>query len=131
MAEPTDLDALTPEARLRKLIAEPHESQEAKLRILACVLSDPKLFSALVIRVPLRRYQLEPLRAILDSVLNHRGYEFLLIFPRQSGKNEAVAQLLTYLLNLYQRIGTQIVYGAVGNALGIDVGRLKERRENT
>jgi hypothetical protein len=116
--------------RLRRLFREPRESVQDQVHILACVLSDPELFSALVIRIPLRNYQLEPLRAILDSVLNHRGFEFLLIFPRQSGKNEAVAQLLAYLLNLYQRVGGNIVYGAIGNALGMGVERLEERLEN-
>lgn len=123
--------ALTPKERLIKLLKEPHESTEARIRMLACILADPRLFSSLVIRVPLRRYQLAPLRAILDSVLNRRGFEFLLIFPRQSGKNEAVAQLLAYLLNLYQRVGGNIVYGAIGNALGMGVERLEERLENT
>ncbi|NLF11488.1 MAG: hypothetical protein GX597_06845, partial [Anaerolineaceae bacterium] len=122
--------ALTPKERLIKLLKEPHESTEARIRMLACVLVDLGLFSTLVIRIPLRRYQLAPLRAILDSVLYRRGMEFLLIFPRQSGKNEAVAQLLAYLLNLYRRVGGNMVYGATGNALGMGVERLEERLEN-
>jgi hypothetical protein len=72
-------------------------------RAAKALLRDPALFSRLVIGRPLRRYQIEPLRAILDSVLNKRGREFLLIFPRQSGKNETIAQLLAYLLNLQVR----------------------------
>ena len=40
------------------------------------------------------------------------------MLPRQSGKNEAVAQLLVYLLNLLQRAGGQMVYGATADALG-------------
>jgi len=131
MAKSKQPAALTPEARLRKLFKEPHDTPEAKIRIMACILADLHLFSSFVIRVPLRRYQLAPLRAILDSVLHRRGYEYLLIFPRQSGKNEAVAQLLAYLLNLYRRVGGNIVYGAIGNALGMGVERLEERLENT
>ncbi len=130
MTERDDPATVKAWARLRGLIQSPHESRDAQIRILSCILRDPALFSALVIRIPLRRYQLEPLRAILDSVLNHRGLEFLLIFPRQSGKNEAVAQLLAYLLNLYQRVGGNIIYGAIGNALGMGVERLEERLEN-
>ena len=57
-------------------------------------LSDMSLFSRLVLQVPLRPYQLAPLRPIIESVLRRQGREFLLIFPRQSGKNEAVAHLL-------------------------------------
>ena len=90
------------------------------------ILADPRLFSALVLRRPLRRYQLEPLRAILDSILNHRGLEFLLIFPRQSGKNETMTQLLVYLLNLYQRTGGSIVYGAISDGLGMAKTRIAE-----
>ena len=55
------------------------------------VLSDIERFSRHVIGVPLYPYQVEPLRAVIDSVLNRRGREFLLVFPRQSGKNEAIA----------------------------------------
>ncbi len=73
-------------------------------------LSGISLFSCLVTRRPLRAYQLEPARAIVDSVLNHRGLTFAIMFPRQSGKNETQAQLEAYLLNLFQRIpGAQIV----------------------
>lgn len=68
--------------------------------------------------------------AVLDSVLNRKGYEFLLVFPRQSGKNEAVAQLLAYLLNLFQRVGGNVVYGALGDQLGMGIERLEDRLDN-
>ncbi len=84
-------------------------------------------FSRDVVGLPLHAYQAEPLRAIIDSVFHGRGREFLLVFPRQSGKNEAVAQLLTYLLVLYQRQGGQIVYGAIGDGIGRGLRRLEER----
>jgi len=60
-------------------------------------------------------------------VLRRRGHEFLLVFPRQSGKNEAVAQMLVYLLTLLQRAGGQMVYGAVGDGLGRGMRRLEQR----
>ena len=73
-------------------------------------LSDISLFSRLVARRPLRAYQLEPARAIVDSVLFHRGLTFAVMFPRQAGKNETQAQVECYLLNLYQLSpGAQIV----------------------
>ncbi|HUK86880.1 MAG TPA: hypothetical protein VLT85_04385, partial [Terriglobales bacterium] len=73
-------------------------------------LTDISLFSKLVTRRPLRAYQLEPARAIVDSVLNRRGLTFAVMFPRQAGKNETQAQLEAYLLNLFQRLpGAQIV----------------------
>ena len=94
------------------------------------VLSDVDLFSRLVIGMPLYNYQLQPLRPIIDSVLAGRGAEFLLVFPRQSGKNEAVAHLLVYLLNLLQRRGGNIVYGATGDGLGRGLRRLEQRLDN-
>ncbi|MGD9316313.1 MAG: hypothetical protein PVG56_05740 [Anaerolineae bacterium] len=95
------------------------------------ILADMRYFSAVVLRVPLRSYQVEPVHAILDSILHKRGLEFLLVFPRQSGKNEAIAQLLTYLLNLYQRAGASIIYGAVGDAIGLGIERLEQRLDNS
>lgn len=57
----------------------------------------------------LRRYQVEPARAILDSVLTGRGDTFAVMMSRQAGKNELAAQLEAYLLNLYMFRGGQIV----------------------
>ncbi|MBP6786284.1 MAG: hypothetical protein KA170_01745 [Candidatus Promineofilum sp.] len=91
------------------------------------LLNDIAAFSRILIGVPLYPYQVESLRAVIDSVLNRRGREFLLVFPRQSGKNEAVAHLLVYLLTVFQRHGGQIVYGAVGDGLGRGMRRLEER----
>ncbi|MFN2226882.1 MAG: hypothetical protein ACK2UY_11250 [Anaerolineae bacterium] len=87
-------------------------------------------FSDLVLDMPLRAYQLAPLAAVLDSIINQKGIEFLLVFPRQSGKNEAVAQLLAYVLNLYHRTGGNVVYGAVGDQLGVGIERLEARLAN-
>ena len=92
--------------------------------------TDISTFSNLVIRVPLRRYQTEPLRAVLTSMFAREGLEFLLIFPRQSGKNEAVAQLLVYLLNIYRRVGGNIIYGAQSIGQDLGIGRLEERLDN-
>lgn len=58
---------------------------------------------------PLRAYQLAPARAILTSILRGEGRRFAVMMSRQAGKNEMVAQLEVYLLNLYQRRGGQIV----------------------
>ena len=99
-------------------------------RIVKQLLSNVELFSRLVIKVPLRRYQLEPLRAVVDSVLNQRGLDFLLVFPRQSGKNELVAHLVVYLLNIFQRAGGNLVFGAVGDGVGRMVRRVEERLDN-
>lgn len=97
---------------------------------LADLLSDITHFSQYVLSIPLYTYQLTPIQAILDSILNLHGREFILVFPRQSGKNEAVAHLLVYLLNLFQRRGGSIVYGAIGDGLGRGIRRLDQRLDN-
>lgn len=77
---------------------------------IAGILSSIELFSRAVIQTPLHRYQIEPVEALLDSCLHHKGLEFLWIFPRQSGKDEAIAQLCTYLLTLYHRQESDIIH---------------------
>jgi hypothetical protein len=72
-------------------------------------LSDIDPFSRLVLDTPLRPYQLEPARAILDSIFHARGFTFAVMMSRQAGKNELSGQLEAYLLNVYQRRGGQIV----------------------
>ena len=72
-------------------------------------LSDISHFSRLVIRRPLRRYQLRPAAAILQSILQGQGLTFAVMMSRQAGKNELSAQLEAYLLNLYRRRGGGIV----------------------
>jgi hypothetical protein len=96
----------------------------------AHVMSDIKYFSKHVLKLPLYRYQLEPLNAILDSIYHKRGYEFLLVFSRQSGKNEAAAHLLVFLLNMFQRTTGNIVYAATGDGLGRGLQRLDDRLNN-
>ncbi len=59
---------------------------------------DPVAFSSQLSGLSLRSYQVPVARAIVDSVLNARGLSFVVIFPRQSGKNELQAQVETYLL---------------------------------
>lgn len=60
----------------------------------------------------LRDYQLTPARAIADSVVNGRGRQFSVVFSRQAGKDETLAQLLSWLLTRYQRSGGAVVFGA-------------------
>lgn len=74
------------------------------------LLAEIGLFSRFVLRRPLYAYQQPVARAIIDSILHQRGLEFVVIFPRQSGKNEVQSHLQAYLLFLFQRIaGAQIV----------------------
>jgi hypothetical protein len=75
-------------------------------------LSDIRNFSDLVLEKPLRQYQLQPTDAILKSILNGEGETYAVMMSRQAGKNELSAQLEAYLLNLYQRVGGNIVKGS-------------------
>jgi hypothetical protein len=79
------------------------------VRALRYWLSNVGRFSRLVVQRPLRPYQIEPARAILDSVLHGKGLTFAVMMSRQAGKNELSGQLEAYLLNLYRRKGGQIV----------------------
>ena len=94
------------------------------------VLLDIETFSRYVLKTPLYAYQLEPARAIMESIAGSRGDEILLIMSRQSGKNETVAQLLTYLLNLLHRAGGNIVYAVIGDNVGRGIRRLEEHLDN-
>ncbi len=84
-------------------------SDSVLARAVKKILLNVGLFSRIVVRVPLRPYQEEPARAIVDSVLNKKGLTFLVVMSRQAGKNELSAQLEAYLLNIFQKIGGFIV----------------------
>lgn len=103
---------------------------DEKLQTAKAILGDIGLFSQRVIGVELRPYQVKPLRVIAESVLRAEGESFLLVFPRQSGKNEAAAHLLVYLLNVLQNYERRIVFGAVGDGIGRGIGRLEARLDN-
>jgi hypothetical protein len=46
----------------------------------------------------LRSYQIEAVQAVVESVLLNRGLSIVIMFPRQSGKNECQAQVEAFLL---------------------------------
>ncbi len=76
-------------------------------------LADIGGFSRLVLeRYPLRDYQLEPARAIVDSVVRGLGRQFVVVFSRQAGKDELLAQVLAYLLHRYREKGGNAVLAA-------------------
>jgi hypothetical protein len=58
---------------------------------------------------PLRAYQQPVAQAIADSIVQKRGLSFVVMFPRQSGKNELQAQLETYLLTILSMTSAEIV----------------------
>ena len=59
--------------------------------------------------VTLRAYQQEVARAIINSVVRGHGLTFVVMFPRQSGKNELQAQIEAYLLAHLRESGGEIV----------------------
>ena len=58
----------------------------------------------------LRPYQEIAIQAVINSVRKKRGLSFVWIFPRQSGKDEALALLVQYLLTLFQEMGGEMVF---------------------
>ena len=59
--------------------------------------------------IRLRKYQHDAAEAIVSSVLHQEGGSFVVMFPRQSGKNELQAQIEIYLLMLFSQSGGEIV----------------------
>lgn len=82
---------------------------EVYLQTCKHLLRDPLRFVRGASRTVLRSYQREVLDAIFDSVLNHRGLSFVVMFPRQSGKNELQAQLEVYLLTLLSQQPVEMI----------------------
>ena len=73
------------------------------------VLRDVCLFSERGSKIKLRHYQEGAARAIVDSVIHSRGFSFVVMFPRQSGKNELQAQIEAYLLTFFSQVDMEIV----------------------
>ena len=73
------------------------------------LLSSPERFARYASGLTLRVYQQGVISAIFNSVLNQLGLTYVVIFPRQSGKNELQAQLETYLLTLFSNYRVQMV----------------------
>jgi hypothetical protein len=81
-------------------------------RAILKALRNPELFSEHIIGRPLRHYQAEPVRHILNSVTQRQGITYTLMFARQMGKNETSAHLEAFLMNRYQRHGGTIIKAA-------------------
>lgn len=79
-------------------------------RAIAEIIKDPVRFARQAGNIILRPYQIPALLAVIDAVRKHQGITIVWIFPRQSGKDETLANLLTYLLTLFQKVGGEIVF---------------------
>ena len=66
-------------------------------------------FSHIFGSVNLRSYQAEAARAIVKSIMEQKGLSFVVMFPRQSGKNMLQAQLEVYLMSLLGQQGAEMV----------------------
>jgi hypothetical protein len=73
------------------------------------ILRDVGLFAQHAGHVELRSYQLPVAQAVVESVLQRRGHTFVVMFPRQSGKNELQGHIESYLLMLTSTTGGEIV----------------------
>jgi len=71
------------------------------LNLVISTLSDVDTFVDAASIINLRDYQRGVAQAITRSIFEGAGRSFVIMFPRQSGKNELQAQLETYLLALY------------------------------
>ena len=77
------------------------------------LIHDVGAFSRVVLPAQrLRGYQVEPARAIAASVTGGLGRQFAVVFARQAGKDELLAQLIAWLLTRHQRSGGEIVLAA-------------------
>lgn len=79
------------------------------VQLIKQLLLDVTLFIEEASGLTLRSYQQGVIEAILQSIQQDAGRSFVVIFPRQSGKNELQAQLETYLLTLYSETNAEIV----------------------
>ncbi len=77
-------------------------------RIRETIRRDPLAWAA-ACKVTLRPYQREIALAVKESVLKGLGLTFVVVLPRQSGKNELQAHLFSWLLFRYSGVGGRIV----------------------
>ena len=68
-----------------------------------------RYFALHLIKINLRPYQIEAAEAIIRSVFARDGKTFVIIFSRQSGKDEILAILLLFLMLRFQEIGCDMV----------------------
>ena len=66
-------------------------------------------FTDAIGRLKLRSYQRQVAEAVIDSVMQNAGRSIVVMFPRQSGKNELQAHIEAYLLLLLKEYHTEMV----------------------
>jgi len=117
-----------------KLAAKPDGKAAENRGALDRLLGDVDTFSrGLWPERVLRPYQTEVARAIVASVQEGQGRQFAVVFARQAGKDELLAQTIAYLLNTHRHAGGSIVVAAPTfrpQSL-VSRSRLLERLDNT
>jgi hypothetical protein len=78
-------------------------------KIHSLLLEDINNFCEFGSNLQLRAYQQGVCTRIIESVLSSQGLSFVVIFPRQSGKNELQAQIEAFLLSLYRNDESDII----------------------
>ena len=87
----------------------PVVSTSSMYNIIMKLLRDVVLFSKTASGIDLRAYQIAVAESIVNSVVKNLGLTFVVIFPRQSGKNELQAQVETYLLTVLAHTDAEVV----------------------
>jgi len=77
--------------------------------VLKRTVKNPLLFIERAGKIKLRNYQIPVMKAIIRSITKKQGLTFVVMFPRQSGKNELQAQIESYLMVLYSSLGKEMV----------------------
>ncbi len=95
------------------------------------LLDDVVRFTAIAGTQPLRPYQAEAARAVVESVRAGRGDVITVMMARQMGKNQTSAALEHYLLNLFAGRGGQIVKAAPTFAPQLITSKQRLERELT
>jgi hypothetical protein len=90
----------------RAMVAKLSRHQRTELRKKVRTL---RHFSDGLLGIHLRSYQLKAANAILNSVINRDGDTFVIVFARQSGKDELLADLILFLLARLAEIGCSII----------------------
>ncbi len=93
-------------AKRQSLVRKLSRDQRTELRKTVRTLDN---FACSVLGVQLRPYQLLAAQAILNSVVNRDGNSFVIIFARQSGKDEMLADLILFIVARLAEIGVSIV----------------------
>jgi hypothetical protein len=92
------------------------------------LLSDAVYFCKEASDLQLRQYQQAVAHAVIASVLGELGLSFVVMFPRQSGKNELQAQIETFLLSfLYKRDAEMVIISPTWKPQSYNAMRRLER----